>query len=71
MAEKRTKRAKNRFGISIRVKILIPVIIANIFIGVVLSTVIMGSFKSQCTETAASGALSINVSFNNYIFCNE
>ena len=41
MAEKRTKRAKNRFGISIRVKILIPVIIANIFIGVVLSTVIM------------------------------
>ena len=59
MTENFTKNSKNQFGISIRFKILIPVIFTNIFIGIVLSTVIMSEFKSQCTETAAQGALSI------------
>ena len=59
MTDKRkyVKRKKTHLGI--RVKILIPVIFINIFIGVVLSSIIMTEFKSQCIETGAQGALSI------------
>lgn len=59
MAENRMKTTKSAFCMSIRIKILIPVIFMNIFIGVVLSSVIMSQFKSQCIETGARGALSI------------
>lgn len=59
MTPKHTRKEGSFFGISIRIKILVPVIFMNIFIGMVLSTIIMSEFKSQCTETAAQGALSI------------
>lgn len=59
MAEDCMQNTNSAFRMSIRIKILIPVIFMNIFIGVVLSSVIMNEFKSQCIETGAQGALSI------------
>lgn len=52
------KRSK-RFGISIRLKILIPTILMNIIIATVLCTLILEEFNAQCIETGARGALSI------------
>lgn len=51
------KNAGIRFGI--RSKILIPVIVVNILIAFILSTLVLREFRLQCTETAAQGALSI------------
>ena len=59
MSEKCVKSTDSVFRMSIRIKILIPVIFMNIIIGVVLSSVIMNEFRSQCIETGAQGALSI------------
>ena len=57
--EEKSMQSTGAFRMSIRIKILIPVIFMNIFIGVALSSVIMNEFKSQCIETGAQGALSI------------
>lgn len=51
-------RAAN-FGIGIRAKILIPVIIINILIASVLSILVLSEFKSQCTHATAKAALSL------------
>lgn len=59
MAENSIHVRKRGFHLGIRTKIMIPVILTNIFIGVVLSVVIMDDFKKQCIETGAQGALSI------------
>lgn len=59
MSDNIAKVRSKGFHLGIRAKILIPVIIMNIFIGVVLSSVIMAEFQSQCLETGAQGALSI------------
>jgi methyl-accepting chemotaxis protein len=50
---------KGAFRLSIRLKVLIPVIITNIVIGFVLSAIVLVEFKSECIETGAQGALSI------------
>lgn len=47
------------FRLSIRLKILIPVILMNILIGGVLSAIVLSAFKSECIRTGAGGALSI------------
>ena len=59
MTDKRKYVKRKKTYLGIRVKILIPVIFINIFIGVVLSSIIMTEFRSQCIETGAQGALSI------------
>ena len=59
MTEHSESVRRSGFHLGIRVKILIPVILMNIFIGVVLSSVIMSEFRNQCIETGAQGALSI------------
>lgn len=56
---KKPKKKTNVLKLSIRFKILIPVIIMNIIIGTVLSSLTLSEFKSQCIETGAQGALSI------------
>lgn len=61
MPEKLRKKTSSpgAFRLSIRLKIVIPVIIMNILIGVILSAIILSAFKSECIKTGASGALSI------------
>lgn len=59
MAENIKHLEKKKIHLGIRIKILIPVVLINVFIGVVLSVVIMAEFKSQCIETGAQGALSV------------
>ena len=48
-----------KINVGMRLKILVPVICVNIIIAAVLSALIFGEFKDQCTETAAQGALSM------------
>lgn len=59
MAAKKTKKNTRKFHLGIRFKILLPVIITNIVIASVLSFLVLKEFKSQCTDTAAQGALSM------------
>ncbi|MDE7307445.1 MAG: methyl-accepting chemotaxis protein [Lachnospiraceae bacterium] len=53
------KKASKPLKLSIRFKILIPVIIMNMIIGIILSSLTLSEFKAQCIETGAQGALSI------------
>lgn len=53
------KKTSKPLELSIRFKILIPVIIMNMIIGIVLSFLTLSEFKAQCIETGAQGALSI------------
>lgn len=61
MAKNLKKRTKKPFRLSlgIRLKILIPVVVMNVIIAAILSTIVLSEFSAQCTETGASGALSI------------
>ncbi len=53
------KKTSKPLKLSIRFKILIPVIIMNMIIGIILSSLTLSEFKAQCIETGAQGALSI------------
>ncbi|MFG6378886.1 MAG: methyl-accepting chemotaxis protein [Lachnospiraceae bacterium] len=53
------KKVSKPLKLSIRFKILIPVIIMNMIIGIILSSLTLSEFKAQCIETGAQGALSI------------
>lgn len=53
------KKTSKHLKLSIRFKILIPVIIMNVIIGTILSSLTLSEFKTQCIETGAQGALSI------------
>lgn len=53
------KNTSKSLKLSIRFKILIPVIIMNMIIGIILSSLTLSEFKAQCIETGAQGALSI------------
>lgn len=57
-AQNNEPRSKG-FRLGIRFKILIPVVLMNILIGVVLSAIALSAFKSECIRTGAGGALSI------------
>ncbi len=55
----RQGKAAVKVNVGMRLKILVPVICANVLLAAVLSVLILSEFKDQCTGTAAQGALSI------------
>lgn len=57
--EKKDSSMVSHKRIGIRFKVIVPVAIMNIIIGVVLTTFVLNALKTQCVYSGAEGTLSI------------